>query len=149
MMKKLFILAAGLFILTHSINAQQLAAPVTEPASSGAIMKFDSEVVDYGEILQGSEPLRVFTFKNTGTTPLIISGARGSCGCTVPSYPKEPVMPGASADIEVRYDTKRIGSFSKTVTLTTNAANSTADKPAGTFVLTIKGKVDATATEPN
>jgi hypothetical protein len=107
---------------------------------SQAKMTFDNTTVDYGEIMQGSEPLRIFNFKNTGNEPLIISNAKGSCGCTVPSYPKEPILPGESAKIEVRYDTNRIGPFQKTVTLTTNEA-------AGTQTLTIKGTVKAKPTE--
>lgn len=112
-------------------------APVAAaPAGKGPMATFDKTEVDYGKIEQGSEPLRVFTFKNTGTEPLIISNAQGSCGCTVPTYPKEPIMPGQSSKIEVRYDTQRIGGFTKSVTLTTNEANSIR-------VLTIKGEVSA------
>ena len=62
----------------------------------------------------------MFTFKNTGAKPLIITGARGSCGCTVPTYPKKPILPGEEGVIEVRYDTKRLGKFRKTVRVTTN-----------------------------
>ena len=76
--------------------------------------------VPYGEIDQHSEPLRNLEFTNTGTEPLVIKSARGSCGCTVPIWPKEPIMPGESANIEIRYATDRIGKFSKTVTITTN-----------------------------
>lgn len=109
------------------------AAKVTGPAAT-----FKSTEMDYGRIKQGAEPLRVFEFTNTGSEPLIISGAQGSCGCTVPTYPKEPIMPGQSSKIEVRYDTQRIGGFTKTVTLTTNEANATR-------ILTIKGEVEAPA----
>lgn len=77
---------------------------------------------------------RDFVFTNTGNTPLIITSAQGSCGCTVPTYPKEPIAPGATAKISVKYATDRVGAFSKTVTLTTNAV-----KPS--TVLTIKGNV--------
>ncbi|MFN0202784.1 MAG: DUF1573 domain-containing protein [Bacteroidia bacterium] len=112
------------------------AAAVAAPTGKGPIATFEKTEVDYGKIKQGSEPLRIFSFKNTGTEPLIISGAQGSCGCTVPTYPKEPIMPGQTSKIEVRYDTQRIGGFTKSVTLTTNEANPTR-------VLTIKGEVDA------
>jgi hypothetical protein len=105
-------------------------------------MEFESTIVDYGSIAQNSEPLRVFTFSNTGAAPLVISSAKGSCGCTVPSYPKEPILPGQEAEIEVRYDTKRIGAFTKTITLVTNAVNSSPEQPSGTFMLQIKGKVN-------
>ncbi len=86
----------------------------------GPVMKLESLVVDYGTIQQNSEPLRTVSFTNTGTEPLVISNARGSCGCTVPTWPKEPIMPGESADIEVRYATNRVGPFNKKITLTTN-----------------------------
>lgn len=116
-------------------------APAATPAPAaatgkGPVATFEKTEIDYGKIEQGSEPLRIFTFKNTGTEPLIISNAQGSCGCTVPTYPKEPIMPGQTSKIEVRYDTQRIGGFTKSVTLTTNEANSTR-------VLTIKGEVSA------
>jgi len=86
----------------------------------GPIMELESLVVDYGEIDQHSEPLRVLKFTNTGTAPLIIKSARGSCGCTVPEWVKEPIMPGEESEIQIRYATNRLGKFSKTVTLTTN-----------------------------
>ena len=109
-------------------------------ASAQAVATFDVTTVDYGMIEKGSDPLRKFPFKNTGNEPLIIKNAKGSCGCTVPTYPKEPVMPGETAVIEVRYDTQRVGPFTKTVTLTTNEA-------VDTKTLTIKGEVKAPATQ--
>ncbi|MEM7572313.1 MAG: DUF1573 domain-containing protein, partial [Bacteroidota bacterium] len=87
-------------------------------------------------IAQDSDPFRIFTFTNTGDAPLLITNARGSCGCTVPSYSTAPVAPGASSEIKVRYDTHRMGQFRKRVTLTTNAS----EEP---IVLTIKGVVEA------
>jgi hypothetical protein len=86
----------------------------------GPVMTFESMIVDYGDIEQNSEPLRVLKFTNTGTEPLVVSNARGSCGCTVPTWPKQPIMPGESSQLEIRYDTKRLGGINKTVTLTTN-----------------------------
>jgi len=106
----------------------------TTPAE-GPIMAFEQELVDYGVIEYNSDPFRYFNFTNTGTEPLIISNARGSCGCTVPTYPTDPIMPGETGQIKVKYDTKRAGSkFTKFVTLTTNEANPTRK-------LTIKGEV--------
>jgi Protein of unknown function (DUF1573) len=112
------------------------AAPVK---TSKAKMEFATDIMDYGTIKKGSERVRHFTFKNTGTEPLIISNATGSCGCTVPTYPKEPIMPGASASIDVNYDTQREGPFTKTVTLTTNAEGQESK------LLTIKGTVEPAA----
>lgn len=109
---------------------------------SGAQIMFENETVDYGVIEQGSEPFRVFTFTNTGTEPLIITQAKGSCGCTVPTYPKEPIAPGETGEIKVRYDTNRLGKFTKRVTLTTNA-------PEEKTMLTIKGEVLKKAEEPD
>lgn len=123
-------------------EAAKPAAPVAAaPAvkASKAKMDFATDVMDYGTIKKGSERVRKFSFKNTGTEPLIISNATGSCGCTVPTYPHEPIMPGASATIDVNYDTNRIGAFTKTVTLTTNAEGQESK------LLTIKGTVEDTA----
>lgn len=76
--------------------------------------------LDYGVIEKGADPLRLVSFKNDGIEPLVINNARGSCGCTVPVWPKDPILPGQTSNIEVRYDTNRIGKFTKTVTITTN-----------------------------
>jgi hypothetical protein len=103
-------------------------------AQSGAKMDFKKEVHDYGNIKNGANGTCTFEFTNTGNAPLIISNAQGSCGCTVPTWPKEPIAPGAKGEITVKYDTKRTGEFTKTVTLTSNAAESSK-------VLTIKGNV--------
>lgn len=92
-------------------------------AQSGAKIEFTKETHDYGKIKNGADPLCSFEFKNTGDAPLIISDAKGSCGCTVPEWPKEPIAPGAKATIKVRYDTKREGVISKNVTIMSNAVN--------------------------
>jgi hypothetical protein len=106
-------------------------------AQGGPVMTLEKSEMDYGTIDKGADPLRVFTFKNTGTEPLQIKNAKGSCGCTVPSYPKEAIMPGETATIEVRYDTQRVGPFTKTITLTTN-------EKTDTRVLTIRGTIKDT-----
>ncbi len=114
------------------------AAPAAAAgAASKAGMKFETDVIDYGNIKLGSERVRHFAFTNTGSEPLIIKSAQGSCGCTVPTYPKEPIMPGQKASIDVNYDTNRPGPFTKTVTLTTNAEGQE------TKILTIKGTVES------
>lgn len=105
-------------------------------------MAFEKDAIDYGTIKQDADGNRVFKFKNEGSTPLIISEAHGSCGCTVPTYPKEPIMPGQTGEIKVHYDTHRVGPFSKSVTVNSNAANSP-------VVLKISGTVDAPAVVPN
>ncbi|MFT4565477.1 MAG: hypothetical protein ACI9FN_000430 [Saprospiraceae bacterium] len=113
----IFVLFLGFAI--GSVSAQIESAKSEIPAS-GPVMEFVEMVVDYGAIEQHSDPLRIAKFTNTGTEPLVIKNARGSCGCTVPTYPKQPIMPGESAEVEIRYDTKRIGKINKTVTITTN-----------------------------
>lgn len=131
-MKKLFIL---LFIgaLVFSVNAQKSEFTVKVDPNAG-IFEFETEVLDYGTILQNSDGEREFTFKNVGKSPIIISRAKGSCGCTVPSWPKKPIMPGETAKIGVKYDTKRIGNISRSITLMSNASETKK-------VLRIKGKV--------
>ncbi len=121
-MKKLF----GLLLF--------LSLAVAGFAQDGPVMSFESMEVDYGKIEQNADGNRKFVFTNTGTEPLVIKNARGSCGCTVPTWPKEPIMPGEKASIDVKYDTNRVGPFTKTITLTTNEA-------IGTKMLTIKGEV--------
>lgn len=111
-------------------------------AQSGPVMVLTSTEVDYGTIDKGADPLRVVKFKNTGTEPLVVKSAKGSCGCTVPSYPQNPIMPGESNQIEIRYDTNRVGPFTKTVTLTTNESTETR-------IITIKGTVKDTPVAPS
>src|SRR6187401_1771045 len=88
-------------------------------------LTFENETHDYGTIKQGADGGCEFKFKNTGKEPLVISNAKGSCGCTVPTWPKEPIMKGQTGTIKVHYDTKRVGAFTKTVTLESNAKTAT------------------------
>jgi len=92
------------------------------------------KVVDYGVIEHNSDGVRRFIFKNNGTEPLIIKNAKASCGCVVPTWPREPIAAGQTYEIGVKYATNRLGKFTKTITLTTNASK----KPV---ILTIKGEV--------
>ncbi len=119
--------------ITLTINAQKDEFTVKADPNAG-IFKFESELVDYGTIAHNSEPNRVFKFKNIGKSPIIITRAKGSCGCTVPTVPKKPIMPGETAEIGVRYATNRIGAFSKSITLYSNASEPTK-------VIRIKGVV--------
>jgi hypothetical protein len=110
-MKTLFSFFAILFVAVSFSYAQDI--------------KFESTEINYGTIDKGADGVRIFKFSNTGTAPLIISNAQGSCGCTVPTYPKEPIMPGEKGEIRVKYDTQRVGAFTKYVTLTSNATSGT------------------------
>lgn len=117
------IFALGTAAIAQTDAAKKETPVVAEDDASeksGAIMTFESMEVDYGTIEQHGEPLRVLKFANTGTEPLVIKNARGSCGCTVPTWPKEPIMPGEEAEIEVRYATNRLGKINKTIKITTN-----------------------------
>ncbi len=141
-MKKLGSIFTILCLISTFAFAQDEKKADAESSASGPIMTFQTEQIDYGTIEQNADPLRTFNFTNTGDEPLQITNAKGSCGCTVPTWPKEPIFPGESGVIEVRYDTKRIGKFTKRVTLTTNAGP---DK----ITLTIKGLVEKKAPEPD
>ena len=109
---------------------------IKEEKLPDATIDFESKVVDYGVIEHNSDGARKFVFTNNGTEPLIIKNAKGSCGCTVPTWPREPIAPGETAEIGVKYATNRVGKFTKTITLTTNASK----RPT---ILTIKGEVSA------
>ena len=90
----------------------------------GPQISFETETLDYGTIAQGADGNREFIFTNTGNEPLIISSCKGSCGCTVPKCPTEPILPGETSKIKVKYDTTRLGKVTKTVTVTSNAGES-------------------------
>ncbi len=120
--------------ITKATTPTVKEAVVQTPKTQGPGMLFESETIDYGTIAHKSNGNREFVFINNGTEPLIIKSASGSCGCTVPTWPKEPIAPGQKAVIGVGYDTNRTGAFTKTVTITTNIDDNKK-------VLTIKGNV--------
>lgn len=99
-----------------------------------AKIEFKTTVIDYGTIEKGSDGVRTFEFTNTGNAPLVISNVKSTCGCTVPKKPKEPIMPGETGEIEVKYDTKRVNPIRKTITVYSNAETPT-------VALKIKGLV--------
>ncbi len=122
MKKVITLMFIGLFALT--VSAQEKVAKI----------EFASETIDYGTIEKGADGVRVFKFTNTGDAPLIISKVKSSCGCTVPKKPEEPIMPGETGEIEVKYDTNRVMPIRKTITVTSNAQRAT-------VALKIKGNV--------
>ena len=130
-----FLLSAALVGFNSNAVAQQ-AEGTAKQVVNGPVLTVDKSVHDYGTIENGANGVCVFTVTNTGNAPLIISNAKGSCGCTVPTWPKEPIAPGASAEINVKYDTKRTGPINKSVTITSNST-----KNEGREVVRIKGKV--------
>lgn len=94
---------------------------------------FATTHINYGNIDKGGDPVKKFPFVNTGKERIFITEAKGSCGCTVANFPKEVIMPGEKGEIEVRYDTGRIGKFSKNVTVTVSDGSQQ--------ILTIEGEV--------
>lgn len=129
MKNTIFLCALFLMGMVSGVNAQQV--------QDGPQITFEKEVHDYGKIKQGANGVVEFIFTNTGNAPLILSNAKGSCSCTVPQWPKEPIAPGKSAKLQVKYDTKRVGAINKSVTITSNAVN----EP--TKVIRIKGYVQS------
>jgi hypothetical protein len=94
---------------------------INNPIEAATSIRFEKEVHDFGKVKQNSENTFVYKFKNTGTNPLVIESATGSCGCTVPNYPKEPIMPGKTGDIEVVYRPgTQEAAQEKTVTIVAN-----------------------------
>lgn len=124
------------FILSILFVASAIAgSQAWAQIENGAKIDFKKEVHDYGNLKHGANGVCTFEFTNTGNAPLIISQAEGSCGCTIPTWPKEPIAPGGKGTISVKYDTQRSGDISKTVKITSNAIND----PVKT--LRIKGSV--------
>jgi len=152
-MKKIF---ASVWILTMAVasfaqpakqETKTLPPTVAAPQNSGDKKEvaapnpnapkivFKEETYDFKEVAEGPQVTHEFKFTNTGKEPLILSNVRASCGCTTPSWPKEPVLPGKDATILVTYNTQgRPGAFTKSITI-----NSNADQPDK--VIFIKGEV--------
>lgn len=108
-----------------SKKAKESKAATTEaatPTADGPVMTFDKLSHDFGTINEGDVVETVFTLTNTGTSDLIILNARGSCGCTVPDYPKDqPIAPGDSAEVTVKFDSNnKPNANNRSVTFTTN-----------------------------
>ncbi len=128
-MKKLLSTIAVVFAFVASVQAQ-------------GVLKFNKEVHDFGKLTEG--PLATYNFEvvNTGTAPVVISNAQASCGCTTPEFSKDAIMPGGKSVIKVGYNTSgRPGPFTKTITVMSNAENSS-------LVLTIKGEVSSAPAAP-
>ena len=126
-MKTLFV-SLGLLLSVISVNAQD--------SKSAAAIKFKELELDFGTVQQGDKAHLEFSFSSTGSDPLLISQAKGSCGCTVPEYPTQPLKKGEKGTIKVTFDSAgKMGKQEKTVTLITN----TPDSP---IVLKVKGTIE-------
>lgn len=136
-MKTLILTASSILI---SLMSFAQAKKINNP--NQAQITFETDLIDYGIIEYNANGIREFKLTNTGTAPLIITSITGSCGCTIPSKPpKEPILPGETHVIKVKYDTKRLGHFNKTVTVKSNAT-------IPIKIISIKGKIVAQKTSP-
>lgn len=134
-MKKVIYLLGIMFLMIGVAKAQD------KKANIGPEIEFEKVVHDYGDVPFNGDGTCEFRFTNTGNEPLLIQKPKSSCGCTIPSWPNEPILPGESDVIKVTYKTNRVGNINKTVTVTSNALKNS------TVVLRIKGRVLEQATE--
>jgi len=102
----------------------------------GPKIEFEFLEINYGQISKGDNGVRIFKFTNIGSDPLIINKVYSSCGCTIPKKPSSPIGPGQDDEIQVKYDTNRVGPIKKTITVLSNAINSP------TISLKITGNVE-------
>ena len=124
-MKKCLTIAASLLFMMSASFAQQAADNKSNENPNAPEISFKDKVYDYGTIFVGGDGNAEYEFTNTGKEPLILSSVRSSCGCTVPSWPREPILPGKKEIIKVKYDTNRLGPINKSVTVMSNAKNPT------------------------
>lgn len=128
--------AASSIVPEKGANPANSSAAQAAQSRAKTTIQFVETVHDFGNLKQGDVAETTFKFTNTGKEPLVIENAQGSCGCTVPEYPKEPVAPGASGEIKVKFNSAgKSNAQQKTVTLTANT------EPIQT-ILTIKAFVE-------
>ena len=135
-MKKVIYLLGIMLLMAGVAKAQD-----GKVVHNGPEIEFEKVVHDYGDVPYNGNGECEFRFTNTGTEPLLIQKPKSSCGCTIPSWPNEPILPGESDVIKVTYRTNRAGNINKTVTVTSNATKNS------TVVLRIKGRVLEQPTE--
>lgn len=123
------------FILSFVFTLGMTQASAQPEVLNGPQIEFEKDSHDYGTVENGANGDCVFIFKNTGNAPLILENVKGSCSCTVPSWPTEPILPGKKGEIKVHYDTNKAGSINKSVTISSNAVNEAVK------VVRIKGNV--------
>lgn len=134
-MKKLFLLGIATFCIALLSHAQTASIKVEEGnPSSMAKFKWVSTTHNFGKIQQGKPVSHEFTFTNDGSSPLVISNVKGSCGCTVTNYTKEPIAPGKTGMVKATFNAAAAGSFNKSIRVTANVEGATE-------TLYIKGEV--------
>jgi len=119
MKKVIFTLGASL-LLAFAVTAQDATTPQPANNPNAPVITFEKTVHDYGTITKGGDGQCEFKYKNNGVEPLILSNVAASCGCTIPEWPREPLLKGKTASIKVRYDTNRLGPINKTITVNSN-----------------------------
>lgn len=146
-MKKVLLSLGMLFLSAGVVMAQDASHHGHnhgQPAASGESIKFDKPNHDFGTLLEGPSAEHVFQFTNTGKEPIVIQRVQASCGCTTPSYTKEPVAPGKTGSITAAYSTGgRPGAFNKTLTVFYNVGANTTSQ---TKTLSIAGNVEKAPT---
>jgi hypothetical protein len=136
-MKKILLLAVLAGGLGFSVKAQAQPQVTGNPDPNAPVMTFETDTMNFGTVTQGTIVERDYKFTNTGKEPLIITGAQGSCHCTVPSYPTEPIAPGKTGVIHVRFDSNgKMNYQDKQATIMSNNKN-------GNVVLSLRGTVIA------
>lgn len=120
-MKTFIILVFGVFMIFGAIAQEAATAQAT---ISGAVMTFEEEKFDFGDIYQGDKVEHIFKFENTGNEALIITNVQTTCGCTAPNWPRDPVAPGQEAEIKVVFNSAgKMGRQNKVITIVSNATN--------------------------
>lgn len=140
MKKLLSITLLAILTFTSSCSQTNQSGTTIDIDAKGPSIKFEVLEHDFGTIKKGGDGTFEFVFKNEGSETLLLHNVRPSCGCTTPSWPKEPIPAGKESKITVKYDTNRDGPFNKSISVYSNAG----DTP---IVLKIKGNVVA-ATKP-
>jgi hypothetical protein len=144
-MKNFFTLIFSLAFVTYSLSQVYNKPPkALNSDGKGPVIRFIEQNHDFGNITEGSYAKWVFKFYNTGDKPLILKSVNTSCGCTAPTWPKQPVMPGDSSAVSAVFNSRGYGgiNFQKSITVTTNM------EVDGVFVLSIKGHVTRTDNQP-
>ena len=115
------------------VNVDRAVSSV-DSSLKGAVFSWEKMAHDFGQIEQNKPVTATFAFENTGDTPLLIVSTKGSCGCTVSEYTKGEILPGSYGEVTATYNAKKVGAFTKTVTVNANTAD-------GPITLRIKGEV--------
>jgi hypothetical protein len=134
-MKKIILSAAFIFgVISFAISQASSVSVESGDPTSMAKFKWENTTHNFGKINQGKPVSHEFLFTNTGTIPLVISNVKGSCGCTVTNYTKEPIAPGKTGNVKATFNAAAMGAFNKSVRVTANVEG-------GMETLFIKGEV--------